>query len=161
MLELKLEAHAGPLPLHRGWLSGRRWRRLRHRRAAWWRLRPRRLGGRRGAVGLAAQPLAGDEGDGTPAQQQPPAFAPGTSAAWSNPSPSPSPTPTPSPNPTPASPSPTPSPKPGTRVRISGLVAPEGLPYNGLHAKVGLGLGIGLGLGLGFGVGLGFGFGLG
>ena len=23
MLELKLEAHAGALPLHRGWLSGR------------------------------------------------------------------------------------------------------------------------------------------
>ena len=41
------------------------------------------------------------------------------------------------------------------------ITAPEGLPYNGLHAKVGLGLGIGLGLGLGFGVGLGFGFGLG
>jgi thiol-disulfide isomerase/thioredoxin len=35
MLELKLEAHAGWLPPHRGWLSGRRWRRLRHRRAAW------------------------------------------------------------------------------------------------------------------------------
>ena len=82
MLELKLEAHAGRLPPHRGWLSGRRWRRLRHRRAAWWRLRPRRLGGRRGGGGLAAQPLVGgaDEGDGAPPQQQqqPPAFAPGT-----------------------------------------------------------------------------------
>ena len=81
MLELKLEAHAGRLPPHRGWLSGRRWRRLRNRRAAWWRLRPRRLGGRRGGGGLAAQPLAGgaDDGDGAPPQQQqPPAFAPNT-----------------------------------------------------------------------------------
>ena len=78
-LELKLEAHAGQLPPHRGWLSGRRWRRWQHRRAAWWRLRPRRLGGRRGGGGIAAQPLADDAEDGAPLpQQQPPAFAPGT-----------------------------------------------------------------------------------
>ena len=61
-LEAKLEAYAGCLRPHRGWLSGRRWRRLRYSRSRWWRLRPQWMGGRRFVVdGEAARPLPGGE----------------------------------------------------------------------------------------------------